>query len=577
MLRTRSRSRLVPLVALASSVALLASACSSDPGDGTTDPTSAPGGSSAPGTAEKVDRPLVVFAGSATPITANFNPYAPTVLHGALGPIYETLFHYNKTSADAPEPMLGESFEFSEDGTELTIKVRQGVKWNDGTDFTAEDVAFSFTNVAKADYVKSAEVVDASTVKLTFTAPSFTNEWAILGATFIVPEHVFGEFTELDKLVAFANDTAPVGTGPFMLEAATSASYTLVANPTYWQEGKPALQEVQYLGIDGNSSSQAMMQAGEIDFNSQFVPNPESVTGPGDIAMVNTPMDPTVLYTCANADLGCEGAQTDVAVRQALSLSLDRATINEKAFVNLAGTISPTFALLGRDDKWIADGMPHEIPQAANIAEAEKVLTDAGYAKGSDGIFAKDGKRVSMGLKVIADWSDYVAAVELIAAQAKAAGIEINVDSTDWDGFSNARLSGDYELIIGGMVGTSLADPFQLYRDWFSGDYTQPVGTNLEPGEWNMTRYSNPIVDEAVLTAAGTRDEAVKKEAYGKIQGEIVRDLPYIPLIINATQTFFNTVDYSNWPTEDNMYAFPTSWGSVSAGVVLANVQGPAK
>ncbi|QIK84731.1 ABC transporter substrate-binding protein [Sanguibacter sp. HDW7] len=578
MLRTGSRKRLIPLVALVSSVALFATACS---GDGKTEETSKPGagGSSAPSDkpAEKVDRPLVVFAGSQTPITANFNPYAPTVLHGALGPIYETLFHYNKTSADPATPMLGESFEFNAEGTEATIKLRAGVKWNDGKDFTADDVVFSFTNVAKANYIDSAEAVDATTVKLKFNAPSFTNEWAIFGATFIVPKHVFGEFTELEKLVAFANDKAPVGTGPFVLEAATSASYTLKANPNYWQTGKPALQEVQYLGIDGNSSAQAMMQAGEIDYMSLFVPNPESLTGTGDIAMVNTPMDPTVLYTCANADLGCKGAQTDVAVRNALSLALDRKTINDKAFVGLAGTISPTFALLGRDDKWIADGMPKEIGQTADVAGAEKILTDAGYAKGSDGIFAKDGQKVSMKLKVISDWSDYVSAVELISSQAKAAGIEVKVETTDWDGFSNARLSGDYELIIGGMVGTSLSDPFQLYRDWFAGTHTQKVGTNLEPGEWNMTRYSNKIVDDAIATAAGTRDEAAKKEAYGKIQTEIVRDLPYIPLIINATQTWFNTVDYGNWPTESNMFAFPAAWGSVSSGVVLSSITGPSK
>ncbi|MGP7959290.1 ABC transporter substrate-binding protein [Sanguibacter sp. A247] len=574
MFRT-TRKRMLPVVALTASLSLLAAGCA---GDDKPTETPKPGGSgSSDGAAAKIDRPLVVFAGSQTPITPNFNPYAPTVLHGALGPIYETLFHYNKTSADPATPMLAESFEFNEDGTAATIKIRQGVKWNDGKDFTADDVVFSFTNVAKANYIDSATAVDASTVELKFNAPSFTNEWAIFGATFIVPKHIFGEFTDLEKLVAFANDTAPVGTGPFVLEAATSASYTLKANPTYWQKGKPALQEVQYLGIDGNSSAQAMMQAGELDYMSLFVPNPESLTGGGEVAMVNTPMDPTVLYTCANADLGCEGAQTDPAVRNALSLALDRGTINKKAFVGLAGSISPTFALLGRDDKWIADDMPKEIAQAADVAGAEKTLTDAGYAKGSDGIFAKDGKKVSMKLMVISDWSDYVAATELISAQAKAAGIEVTVETTDWDGFSNARLSGDYELIIGGMVGTSLSDPFQLYRDWFAGTHTQKVGTNLEPGQWNMTRYSNKIVDDAVAVAAGTRDEATKKEAYGKIQTEIVRDLPYIPLIINATQTFFNTVDYSNWPTEDNMFAFPASWGSVSSGVVLADLTGPAK
>lgn len=577
MLRSDSRRRLVPLVALASSVALLATACGTGDDPDTTAPTSAtPGGSA---TADKVDRPLVVFAGSQTPITANFNPYAPGVLHGALGPIYENLFYYNKTSADAPVPMLGESFSYNEDGTQLTVKIRQGVTWNDGEEFTAEDVVYSFTNVAsQASYVTEVTATDASTVTITGDEPLYANEFALLGGTFMVPEHVFGEYTDLDKMVAFAND-APVGTGPFMLEAATSASYTLKANPTYWQEGKPALQTVQYLGIDANNSAQNLMQAGEIDYMSLFVPNPESLTGSGVVEMVNTPMDPTVIYTCSNADLGCKGAQTDVAVRQALDVAINRSEVNDKAFVGLAGTISPTFALLGRDDKWVGAGMPTESPQSPDVAKAEQILTDAGYAKGSDGIFAKDGERVSMKLFSISGWSDYNSAVDLIAAQAKAAGIEIVAEQGDWDGFSSMRLSGNFELIMGGMTGTSIADPFTLYRDWFTSERTQPVGTDLVAGsgQWNIPRYDNPIVDEAVATASATNDEAVKKEAYAKLQAEITRDLPYIPIVINATQSWFNTADYGNWPTEGNLFAFPASWGSSSAGVVLANITGPTE
>ena len=82
----------------------------------------------------------------------------------------------------------------------------------------------------------------------------------------------------------------------------------------------------------------------------------------------------------------------------------------------------------------------------------------------------------------------------------------------------------------------------------------------------------NKIVNDAVDAAAATNDEAAKKSAYATIQTEIVRDLPYIPLMINATQTFYNTRDFTGWPTEDNLYAFPPSWGSVAAGYVLQQV-----
>jgi peptide/nickel transport system substrate-binding protein len=568
MFQSKFRKRVAPAIAIAASLTLLG-ACTSDTPDENATSTDTPkeGETSE---APKDGRPLVVWAGSQTPIAANFNPYSPTVLHAALGGVYETLFHFNKTTAGDPEAILGESAEFNEDGTELTIKIRQGVTWNDGTPFTVEDVIFSYTNdAAKPTYLKSAEKVDDSTVKLTFDGAQFTNEFALLGASYMVPKHVFEAESDL---VAFTNADAPVGTGPYVLDVATDASYTLKANPTYWQDGKPVIQEVQYIGVDANNSAENLLRTGQIDWAAMFVPQPDSLTADGRLGYINTPMDPTVLYTCANVDLGCKGAQTDVAVRQALNLAVNRTEIKEKAFVGLTKEISPTFALLGRDDAWIADGVEKESPQSPNVAEARKILEDAGYAEGADGIYAKDGQRVSMELASVDGWSDYNSAAELIQAQAKEAGIEVKASKVTWDQFSDGRQTGNFELIMGGVVGTSVADPFQLYRDWFSGDYTKPVGEQLGAGQWNFTRYSNDVVTQAVKDAAGTNDEAAKKEAYAKIQKEIVNDLPYIPLVINATQTFYDQESFDGWPTEGDLYAFPPSWGSVSSGVILSNL-----
>ncbi|MBD5785234.1 ABC transporter substrate-binding protein [Cellulosimicrobium terreum] len=561
MIRSTTRKRLLTAVALVTGVTLLASGCAGG-GNGEGEE-----GSDAPA------RVLNVWAGSQTPITPNFNPFAPTVLHGALGPVYETLFVYNKAQASDPTPMLGESFEWNEDGTQLTVTVRQGVTWSDGEEFTAEDVVFSFTNEAsKPSYLTSAEATDASTVVLTFDGPQYTNEFALLGASWMIPQHVWGDKTA-EEMTTWANEE-PVGTGPYVVESTSDAAYTLVANGEYWQADKPAVQEVRYLGIDANQSAEDLLKAGDLDWAGMFVPDPEGVGGSGGPAgYLNTPQDPTVLYTCANADLGCEGPQTDVAVRQALDLAIDRGTINDKAFVGLAATVSPTFALLGRDDKWISPDVPKESPQTADVAAAGAILEDAGYAKNADGIYAKDGAALELSLTSVDGWTDYNDAAKLIAEQAKAAGIAVTASTVSWQEFSDARQSGNFQLVMGGVVGTSVADPFQIYRDWFSGDYTQQVGTQLESGEWNFSRYSNPVVDEAVTEAAATNDEAAKKAAYATIQTEITRDLPYIPLVINATQTFFNDSDYTGWPTEDDLYAFPPSWGSVSAGYVLGNLE----
>ncbi|MFC8681748.1 ABC transporter substrate-binding protein [Microbacterium ureisolvens] len=515
-------------------------------------------------------RTLRVWAGSQTPIEANFNPFSPTVLHAALGPIYEPLFFYNKTSDEAPQPMLGESFEYNEDGTVITVTLKEGVKWSDGEDFTADDAAFTFNyEPNQRDGLISAEATDGSTVVLTYETPQFTNEFQILGTTWMLPEHVWAE---VDDYTTFT-DEEPVGTGPYVVDKVTDASYTVVANENFREEGVPAIKKVQYIGIDANQSAQDLLTAGELDWTGMFVPNPDSVTSNGVISMLNTPQDPTVLYTCSNAELGCTGPQTDVAVRQALNVAIDRGTIKEKAFVGLTGDISPTFALLPRDQKWVADPANEISPQSPDAAAAGEILEAAGYTKGGDGFYGKDGAPIELSLVSVDGWTDYNDAAKLISEQAAEAGIKVNASTVQWQEFSDARQTGQYQLIMGGVIGTSVADPFQIYKDWFAGESTSQVGEEVPTGRWNFSRYDNPIVNEAVAAAAATNDEAVKQEAYAALQTEIVRDLPYIPLVINATQTFFNTKDFTGWPTEDDLYAFPPAWGSVAAGYVLQHLE----
>lgn len=531
------------------------------------------GGTTQSGEEAKADGPtLVVFAGSQTPIVANFNPYTPTVLHAAMGGIYEPLFFYNKVAADAPVPLLAESFSWSDDGLELDIDIRKDVKWNDGEPLTAADIEFSFTNEGvQMDYVKDIEVIDDHKVKVHFNEPSFTNEYSLLGATYIVPKHVFGEVSDL---ITFDNATDPVGTGPFMVENVTDAAYTMVANPNYWDEGRPGIARVQYLGIDGNSSAESLFKAGQLDYSTFFVPNPESLTGPHDLGYINVASpNPTLAMLCGNVDLGCEGAQTHKEIRQALNVAIDRGEINEKAYYGTARTGSPIFLKPDRDEQWFAPGIEHENPADANPELAKEIMEEAGWSLGSDGIFEKDGERASMKIETVEGWSDQNAAAELMVAQAKNAGIELKNGTITADQYSDRRMTGDYNIFLGAIFGPAVSDPFTMYRNSFTTDYTQPVGTSLEPNQTNYARYSNPAVDEAIAIAAGTNDMEKLKEAYGTVEEAIVEDIPYISLFFGGTQTFYNQTDFTGWPTEDDLYAFPASWDGVSAAYILSKVQ----
>ncbi|WP_350352732.1 ABC transporter substrate-binding protein [Microbacterium sp. A8/3-1] len=563
MIRNGKRKIALTAVAGASVLALGLTACGT-------------GGSGDDGNADG-DRALRVWAGSQTPITANYNPFAPTVLHGALGPIYEPLFFFNKTSDSEPVGLIGDSYEYNEDGTVITITIKPDLKWSDGEPLTAADVAFSFNyeaNNPEGNGLVSAEATDDTTVVLTYAAAQYTTEFQRLGSTYILPEHIWADVADFAN---FANEE-PVGSGAYVVDKTTSESYTLVANENFRDADKLGVKKVQYIAVDNNQTAQDLLAAGELDWTGMFIPNPDDVTANGKISWVNTPQDPTVLYTCSNAELGCAGPQTDVAVRQALNVAIDRAAIKDKAFVGLTGDISPTYALLPRDEKWVADAANEVSPQEADAAEAGKILEAAGYVKDGD-FYAKDGVPLELTLTSVDGWTDYNDAAKLIAEQAAAAGIKITASTVQWQEFSDSRQGGEYQLIVGGMIGTSVADPFQIYRDWVGGtaiQSTSPVGTEVPAGRWNFSRYDNPVVDAAIQSAISTNDEAEKKELYGTIQTEIVRDLPYIPLVINATQTFYNTKDFTGWPTEEEMYAFPPSWGAIAAGYVLTQLQ-PAK
>lgn len=512
---------------------------------------------------------LRVWAGSANPINENFNPFAiDTAVHATYGAIYEPLFFFNQLSADPPVGLIGDSYEFNEDGTVLTIELKADQKWNDGEDLTAEDVVFTFNYGPNlSDKMISADATSDTTVVLTYSEPQFTAASLLLGSTWIIPEHVW---SEIDDYAAESNPE-PVGSGPYKVKTFSEAAYTVEANE-HFRDGKPAVAEVQYIGLDSNQSSQDLLATGQIDWVGQFVANPDSVTGGGEIAMMNNQQDPTVIMTCSNADLGCTGPQTDPAVRQAINVAIDRSTIAEKAFAGLVAESSPAFVLLPRDEQWLADPALATSPQDPDAAAAGAILEAAGYAKGSDGFYGKDGTAIEIDLFSPDGWTDYNDAAKLISEQAAEAGIRINnrtvSDAEYWTPISN----GDFQMALYGLTQSLVADPYSNYDQYFAGKSTASVGEEPVSGQ-NYARYQDAAVDAAVGAAAGTADETVKKEAYATIQAQIAQDLPYIPVVLNASQAFFNVERFSGWPSEGDLYANPLPYLSTASAVVLANLK----
>lgn len=564
MARNSSRGRrLGAIAATAVAAALALAGCGGGGG-------SSSGGSQSGPDAAADDKVMNIYTGTQTPIVANFNPFSPTRLHAAAGVMYEPLFYYNKVADVAPLPLLAESKEWNEDGTELTIKLKQGVKWSDGEDFTAEDVAYSFMYpLAKPDYLTDATVVDDQTVVLSFDDPAFTSEFTLLGSTYMIPEHIWVDIEDPDT---FTN-TEPVVTGPYTVDTTSESAFTAKANPHFREEGKPAVKRLRFLGLGGGQSVEDLIATGALDWTSLFTPDPESLTADGRMAYIENHVNPTAIFTCANADLGCTGPQTEAAVRLAINAALDRGALNTKAFGGTAGVASPTFALPGRDDRFISKSVTAESPQTANVDEAKKILEDAGWTLGSDGIYEKDGQKLSMRIISVDGWVDYNTAARLISEQLGNAGMNVEANTVALSELLDARLIGNFDLMLNGIVGSSVPDPWVVYNNYFTTWATAPVGDQVPTGLNNSSRYSNAVVDDAVKSASMTNDTDELAQYYAVIQEQIEQDMPYIPLIISATQAFFNVEDYTGWPTEEDMYAFPPPWENVAAGVILTRVE----
>jgi len=554
--------RSAPIIAAAAALAL--TACS---GGSSTQATGSAGGSS------------ITVAANSGNATEVWNPFLPTALQPTLGLIYEPLYFFNLATGAAPQPMLATAYKWDAAGKQLTITTRDGVKWSDGQPFSAEDVAYTFDLIGKTPGINasgikltSAVARDPHTAVLTFPQKEFLAEPDLLGNTPMVPKHVWSAISDPDK----NTNTNPVGTGPYKKKSFTPQSYVIEKNPSYWQAGKPEIPSVRYLSLANADAASAALTAGQIDWMSAYIPGLDKIlAGKKDLTYVNTPQLTTAIYTCSNVALGCKGPQTDVAVRQAIYHALNRDQLNKLAGGGFAQTASPTMLLPGRDDKWIADPANLKTPGGPDVAKANQLLDAAGWVKGGDGVRAKGGRRLTLTIQTVTGWSDYISLNDAMTQQLKEIGLELKPVQLAWNEWNDNEVRGKFQLSLDSIGLGPSTNPYYNYNRVYASATTAKVGQRAGNNA-NYSRYSNPAVDAALTTAAGTNDANVQKRQYAAIQQEIVRDLPYIPIYVNSMLTEFNTSRATGWPTNDNKYAVPATWKVWDNAVVMLNLR-PAK
>lgn len=541
-LKSASRLKAGPLGILFSAlvlVAMLLVACGG--------PSSQPGTTQTPSGKKSV---LKIAAQSYEFAEAGFNVYGGGG-HPNIGVdlVYETLEFVN-VSDNSYTPVLATSHQFNTENTQVTFNLREGVKWNDGQPFTADDVVFTFNLMKQypaADaqalwpsYLKDVVASDPKTVVVTFQQ-SFPPALPLIVHTRIVAKHIFEKVGDPTKYIS----SKLVGTGPFVLDNFKPDLAVFKKNPSYWAADQLKIDEVRFPLYASNDTAILALASDQVDWGGYFAQNLKEAFVNKDPQHHKMFMPPVNTYSiCPNLK---NEMLADKNVRLAISAALDRTAIAKQATGDLFPPGHPTGLILPTAQKWLSPeyGGLVTTPEAA---KAEKYLTDAGYTKGSDGIYQKGGNRLSFELRSVDSYSDWNSAGKLVADQLKAVGIEIKNVTIGESAYYDSRANGkfDYQMMFCGMVGGS--SPFYLYNSYLNS-------ANVGQGKTNFSGWSDPNTDKFLSSYVSTTDEAKQKEAIIGIEKIFVENAPFFPLWVAGEYSQYSTKNFTGWPDESNPYA----------------------
>lgn len=539
----------IPLAAAGLAVTLALSGCAAGAGSG----ADTSGASGAALTIAKPDGAIT---------TESNNPYlgdSSASKYGYAKVIFEPLALVNPTGDLGTTPWLAESVEWNDDYTQLTVVARSGVTWSDGTEFTADDIAFTFRQLLDGTLTDSGGLnldditVDGSTVTLSFADSKFTAQARVLH-TPIVPEHIWESIADPNTDPLTEEGTA-VGTGPYVLDNWSTESVTLTANPDYWG-GDLAVPTLNYVSYGDNAALTTALVSGEADWAQAFLPQIESSYLAAD--------EHNTLLVSPTAGAGTlfmnlqEKPFDNPALREALAWTIDR-----DAYVDIAreGASEPVWNVTGLGSL-LEDEIVDEyqgVEYSVDVDKAKQVLTDAGYTWESGALTDPDGEKVSFSISVPAGWSDWNTAQALIAEELdEALGIEVKVDQPDWGRWDLARQEGSFQAIIHWLEDTGNA--YGLYTSTMD-----PKWIVDDNAAFNFGRFDDPAVTEALDTYAAASSDEERQTAVATLQKAFVEQVPAIPLGAHPLLGEFNTRNYVGWPSEEDTYASgdPTQPGIV--------------
>ena len=392
------------------------------------------------------------------------------------------------TSTGDLTPAVAESYTVSEDRLTYTFTLREGVKFHNGDEVTAEDVVYSISRCADTtdgtplveafSVIQSVEAVDARTVAITIAEPS--NEFISYMTTAILP-------ADYDQ-----QDTAPVGTGPFkFVSRAAQDNIVLERFDEYW--GTPAYLDKVTFKIMENADSLVMsLQSGAIDLCSHLTSTQVAQLG-GDFYVAEGTMNLVQALYLNNAEKPFD----DVRVRQALCYAVDKQGIIDLAFDGYGSPIGssmyPTFG------KYFDESLTNYYTK--DVEKAKSLLTDAGYPNGFE-----------MTITVPSNYQPHIDTAQVLVEQLKEIGVTAKIELVEWGTWVSDVYAGrQFQSTVVGVDASNMTARALLER--FTSDYAK-----------NFINYNNADYDALFQQALTTYDDAGQTAIYKAMEKNLTEN-----------------------------------------------------
>jgi peptide/nickel transport system substrate-binding protein len=511
----------------------------------------------------------IYVSGAAWGPASTWNPFQPGSLAnttGTIGFVYEFLFAFDPQTGKLT-PWLAESGSWA-DATTYNVTLRSGLTWSDGTALTADDVKFTFELGQKYaalwfsplwGYLTGVTAVDATHLKFTFKDPLY-QEWDnYLYNLPIVPQHLWASKTE-DATINGANEK-PVGSGAYLYDTFAEDRNVWVRNENWWGIkvfGKPAPKRIVDIRFSSNNVALGAVLKGDVDLSNNFLPGVATLVQQG---YVKTYFAQAPFMLSANTAVlflnTIKKPMDDAKFRRALAFAIDVPSIVNIAYAQLVAAASPT-GLLPSLSQFDDQAVLAKLGYKFDTAKAKQMLADAGYkdVNGDKFVEAPDGSAIALEVTCPFGWSDWMAAIDVIAASAQAAGINIKAAYPDYGAWNTALQGGTFDMTLNNWASMSNS-PWTLYNLLFR----HPIQEQMQSG--NFGRYNNQAVFDLVdaLAKVPTTDEAGMKAACAKIQEAMLTDMPMIPLWYNGLWAQWSESAWTNWPTDKSTTpTLPTTW-----------------